>query len=92
MVPVLDRVRDNLLEEIKFVIWTKIFSKGIQKISLVVIWCKLHVKNEKENTVFQNQMCWGKVSLVDHYEIRVRGVREKYVVQIQEFETGGGVR
>jgi len=45
VVPVLDRVRDNLLEEVNFVSWTKMFSKGIQKISLVVIWCKLHGKN-----------------------------------------------
>jgi hypothetical protein len=58
----------------------------------VVIWCKLHGKNEKENTVLQNKMCWGKVSLVDHREIRVGGVREKYVVHIQESETGGGMR
>lgn len=92
MVPVLDRVRDNLLEEMKFVSWTKMFSKGKQKISLVVNWCKLHGKNEKENAVFQNQIFCGKVSLVDHCEIRVAGVREKYVVHIQEFETGGGLR
>ena len=31
MVPVLDGLRDNLLEEIKFVSWTKMFSKGVQK-------------------------------------------------------------
>jgi len=49
-------------------------------------------KIKKENAVFQNQMCWGKVSLVDRCEIRVGGVREKYVVNIQEFETGGGLR
>jgi hypothetical protein len=49
-------------------------------------------KNEIENAVFQNQMFWGEVSLVDHCEIRVGGVREKYVVYIQESEAGEGLR
>jgi len=31
VVPVFDRVHDNPLEEIKFVSWTKMFSKGVQK-------------------------------------------------------------
>ena len=68
------RVCDNLLEEIKFVSWTKMFSKGIHKISLVVIWCKLHGKNEKENTVFKIRCVGVKFNWLITVKLEVEGL------------------